>query len=251
MCYIFTSKKRGGAEWHGYHLAKALDKLGHEVHYITNHTEPLEFNRIIAYNIKKRLSPSEISKFPFIGFNTWILKHFKENIFAARKAMDVLAHEKDFDVIHCHGNLAALILSKIQKRVPVVYTEHDAPPWICTYRTLYEQKVRKFFYYLLNKNSLDSVSHVVTVTGAQKKFFVEKWNLPEKKITAIPSGVDTVAFNPNNNNKHIIQEKYSLPEDYSLFVGRLEPRKGIDYLVQSIKEFNLTSVIVGDGPDRN
>jgi glycosyltransferase involved in cell wall biosynthesis len=217
----------GGAEWHGYHMAKTLDKLGHEVHYVTNYKEPLELNGIIAYNICKTISPVEVSRFPFMGFNKWILKHFKENIFAAKKAMSVLAHEKDFDVIHCHGNLAALILSTVQKRVPVVYTEHDAPPWICTYRTKHERFVRKFFYYLLNKKALESVSHVVTVTEAQKRFFVEKWDLPEDKI-----------------------KKYLLPQDYSLFVGRLEPRKGVDYLISSINGTDIKSVIVGDGPDK-
>jgi len=237
----------GGAEWHGYHMAKALDELGHEVHYVTNYKEPLEFNGVTAYNIYKKLSPKEISGFPFMGFNKWILKHFKENIFAARKAMSVLAHEKDFDVIHCHGNLAALILSRVQKRVPVVYTEHDAPPWICSYRTKYEQLVRKSFYYLLNKKALESVSHVVTVSDAQKRFFVEKWHLSE--VTAIPNGVDIIAFRPDTDSKYI-QIKYSLPQDYSLFVGRLEPRKGIDYLIRSIKDTNMKSIIVGDGPDR-
>ncbi len=239
----------GGAEWHGYHMAKALDKLGHEVHYVTNYKEPLEFNGVVAYNICKTLSPVEVSRFPFMAFNKWILKHFKENVYAARRAMSVLAQEKDFDVIHCHGNLAAFILSKVQKRVPVVYTEHDAPPWICTYRTKYEQIVRKFFYYMLNKKALESVSHIVTVSGAQKVFFVEKWHLPENKITAIPSGVDTVSFKPDSNGKDI-RKKYSLPEDYSLFVGRLESRKGIDYLIRSMKDTDIASVIVGDGPDR-
>jgi glycosyltransferase involved in cell wall biosynthesis len=215
----------GGAEWHGYHMAKALDALGHEVHYVTNYKEPLEFNGINAHNIYSEISENKIAKFPFMDFNKWILKHFKKNMLAAKKAMSVLALEKDFDVIHCHGNLTALILSKVQKRVPVVYTEHDAPPWMCTYRTLYEQMVRKFFYFLLNRKAIENVSHVVTVSAAQKGFFVQKWHLPETKITAIPSGVDTVAFRPDNNGKHM-RVKYSLPEEYSLFVGRLGQGKG-------------------------
>jgi glycosyltransferase involved in cell wall biosynthesis len=87
------------------------------------------------------------------------------------------------------------------------------------------------------------------VTDAQKRFFVEKWHLPENKITAIPSGVDTIAFRPDNNG-YDIRIKYSLPQDYSLFVGRLEPRKGIDYLIRSMKGTDIKSVIVGEGPDR-
>jgi glycosyltransferase involved in cell wall biosynthesis len=242
----------GGAEWHGYHLAKELDKLGHEVHYVTNYAtdckETLEFNGLKVYNTYRKISPKEISRFPFMSFNKWILKHFKENMLAARTARSVLAQEKDFDVIHCHGNLAALILSK--ERVPVVFTEHDASPWMCTYRSFYERFIRKSSYYLLNKKAMERVSHVITVSSAQRKFLIENWQFNLKKITTIPNGVDTVAFKPDNNGKDILK-KHSLPEDYSIFVGRLEPRKGIDYLIRSMKGFNMASVIVGSGPDRS
>lgn len=239
----------GGAEWHGYHLAKALDKLGHEVHYVTNYSEPLEFNGIITYNTYKNISPKEISRFPFMGFNKWILKHFKENILAARKAMDILKKEKNFDIIHCHGNLAALILSKNNKNIPVVYTEHDAPPWICTYRTAFERFVRKLFYYFINKTTMDNVSHIITISEAQRRFYVSKWNISEEKISTISNGVDTISFNQDNNGKYI-KKKYSLPNDYCIFVGRLESRKGVDYLIRSLKDINISSVIVGNGPDK-
>lgn len=242
----------GGAEWHGYHLAKALDKLGHEVHYVTNYSEPLEFNNVITYNTYKNISPKEISRIPFMGFNKWILKHFKENLLAARKATEILKKEKDFDIIHCHGNLAALILSKNNKKIPVVYTEHDAPPWICTYRAAFERFARKIFYYLLNLTAMKNVSHIISITDVQKKFFVNKWNISNEKISVIPNGVDTSSFNANNDGKDInINKKYNLPANYSIFVGRLEDRKGVDSLIRSLKDVDITSAIIGDGPDKN
>lgn len=240
----------GGAEWHGYHLAMALDKLGHDVHYVTNYSEPIELNGVTAYNTYTKISHNDISTFPLMSFNKWLLKHFKENILAANKARSVLVQEKDFDVIHCHGNLAAMILSKEKKIVPVLYTEHDAPPWICTCRSPYERLIRKSFYYILNKNAIEHVSHLITVSDVQREFFVHKWNIPEEKITTIPNGVDTITFNDSNHHEHT-RKKYSLPNDYSIFVGRLESRKGIDCLIRSIKDVGITSAIVGKGPDRS
>lgn len=245
-----SPRSGGGAEWHGYHLAMALDKLGHDVHYVTNYSDPIDFNSVTTYNTYTKISPNDISRFPFMGFNKWLLKHFKENIYAAMKARSILAQEKDFDVIHCHGNLVAFVLSKEKERIPVLYTEHDAPPWICAYRTLYERLMRKSFYYALNKSAMERISHLITVSDAQRDFLVNKWHIPKEKITTISSGVDIKMFSPSNNHNEYVRKKYSLPENYSIFVGRLEPRKGVDYLIKSMENVEITSMIIGEGPDR-
>ena len=76
------------------------------------------------------------------GFVGWIVKHFAGNVVSALHARAGSCGAESFDLVHTHGNLAALILSHLT-RVPIVYTEHDSTPWSCRYRTWYERLVRR------------------------------------------------------------------------------------------------------------
>jgi glycosyltransferase involved in cell wall biosynthesis len=76
-------------------------------------------------------------------------------------------------------------------------------------------------------------------------------NLPGDKIVTVPLGVSE-AYRPITDKSVLaaIQQKYTLPEGFILYVGLVEPRKNIPILVRAYRQivdrgFNQKLVIVG------
>jgi phosphatidylinositol alpha-mannosyltransferase len=88
---------------------------------------------------------------------------------------------------------------------------------------------------------------LIAVSNTAFKYF-EKFKKPK---TIIPNGIDLEVFNPKNKKiKNFLDGKINL-----LFVGRIEERKGLIYLLKAFlilkKRYqNLRLLIAGDGPER-
>ena len=75
-----------------------------------------------------------------VAFPRWLAQHLLGNILAARRARSLLkSDDEGFDLVHVHGALAAILFRRAMrthaKSTPLVYTEHDATPWSCRYRS--------------------------------------------------------------------------------------------------------------------
>lgn len=87
------------------------------------------------------------------------------------------------------------------------------------------------------------------VSEANRKFV--KAIDPKGDYEVIPNGVDTDRFNPKN--KPI--ERFKDGKKNILFVGRLEERKGLNYLISALPKTalevpNLRLIVVGEGPNK-
>jgi len=101
------------------------------------------------------------------------------------------------------------------------------------------------FLYLLNRICQWKIDGVIGVAPLILNYF--KYYKGPKKV--IPNGINLDEFNPNV----LKVEKYSDDKINLLFVGRIEERKGLIYLLKAFeilnKEFsNLRLIVVGDGP---
>jgi glycosyltransferase involved in cell wall biosynthesis len=77
-------------------------------------------------------------------------------------------------------------------------------------------------------------SHVLTCSEYSKRDIVERYKIPEQKVTVTYHAVSR-NFQPitKEESREAILRKYGLPEKYVLFVGRLEPRKNVPGLVRA------------------
>ena len=75
------------------------------------------------------------------------------------------------------------------------------------------------------------VEKVFTPSEYVKGKVMKRFNITE--VTVTPNGVDPWLFHPRAK-----QIRFDLPEHYVLFVGTLEPRKNLDYLLQVWNEIN-------------
>ena len=109
----------------------------------------------------------------------------------------------------------------------------------------------------LEREAAKNATLVVTVSQYSASKIVHLYCVDEAKIRVIPNGVDTERFRPILDNEKV-RGKIGLAKDkqYVLFVGRIVPRKGLHYLVESAKQVlrekkETVFVVVGEGPLRN
>ena len=171
------------------------------------------------------------------------------------------------DVYEAHaasGNEFLKALRKRKLRRPFVQTVHGvlADEYLQAKQIgglSFRENLANLFMWQLSRvegEAARNADSVVTVSNYSKKRIVELYHVDEAKIRVVPNGVDPENFKPGVVSEEI-REKYGLDDrQVVLFVGRLIPRKGLNYLVEAaknvVKENPKTAfVIVGNGPLRN
>ncbi len=153
-----------------------------------------------------------------------------------------------FDVIHCHGTYPAGYVGaccQAVRHLPLVITSHgdDMAPL-----GLYDRKADLRGRYRL---ALEQADATVAISNYTAQLFRE--TCPQlRRIVPIPNGVDVQQFaipapRPANLAASI------RPKSYLLFLGRLDPRKGIDVLLKAMVllrgRCDLDLVVAGGGPE--
>lgn len=91
----------------------------------------------------------------------------------------------------------------------------------------------------------------IAVSPAAQRYAAEALGLPLGAFRLVPNGVDTQAFARAEPIAELVDPERPL----LLFVGRLEPRKGLDVLLRAFLRLRasrprLRLCVVGEGPDR-
>ncbi|MGQ9707293.1 MAG: glycosyltransferase family 4 protein [bacterium] len=231
ICLVSSSYRPyiSGVGEHVHYLGKELKKLGHQVHVLTTTHQPVVQTQT--------LPSSRLGK-------AWIIR-FARGEFILPVGLTLACQVKDFfssnrfDIVHCHGIFPPEIAywSTLYSPAPVVVTFHavnpQLPGFVCT-------AFRAFFVNLRQK-----VNARIAVSRASRDwaehFFPGQYNI-------IPNGIDLNYFHPDVKPNLPVSQNHRL-----LFVGRLEKRKGLEYLFQAmpkvLESFPDTQVVVvGFGP---
>jgi len=181
-------------------------------------------------------------------FDCW---HRNDLIISSRLVQWLFQNTSNYDVVHTNNIFAPLTLITEWicqfHRVPYVITPHGMlEPWALSYKA----GKKRFYYNLLEKPALKRASaiHVLTPIEAEN---VHRLGL--KQTAIIPNGIHYEAFAsgskadlfyaqfPETQNKAII-----------LFLGRIDPKKGLDLLAQAFgkiyPQFPQAQLVVA-GPD--
>jgi len=74
------------------------------------------------------------------------------------------------------------------------------------------------------------------VSQSTKKDLIERYDFSSNKTKVIHSGISKSIFRPKESELDLFRKENNLPDDFILFMGKLEPRKNISGLIRS---FNL------------
>ncbi|MEM3601272.1 MAG: glycosyltransferase family 4 protein [Candidatus Bathyarchaeia archaeon] len=232
VAIVRASLHRGsGQVVHIKELGRRLQKLGHEVCIFAREVEGKNFPRF-------RLVKFFFDDIPFI-------RHFG---FAFKAGLAM----RNFDVIHTqyHPCIFAGNVGSFLKK-PHVFTFHGFTPAKVWKNP--RQKIKMIDHQIGTNLALRmGVDRVIAVSNYLKKELVKFYKFDAEKIHVIYNGVDTERFNPKIDGWSI-REKYGIgSKPIVLFLGRLAPYKGPQYLIraapQILKEIpDATFVIAGSG----
>ncbi|MFW6131252.1 MAG: glycosyltransferase family 4 protein [Candidatus Aminicenantaceae bacterium] len=85
-------------------------------------------------------------------------------------------------------------------------------------------------------SSLEKADGIITISNYTKKQILQRFELNESKVKVIYLGVEEkYGENISRNDVQKIKRRYSLPSNFLLFTGSLEPRKNVLKLVDALK----------------
>ncbi len=221
----------GGVESHVYSISSELVRRGHEVEVITSrHRRDIPEQETMDGFKVTRLKPLTVM------LRTPIVPRIK----GALKTRDV-------DIFHAHSPppLAAYYTSNVskEKRIPFLLTYHcdiEIP-------SIFGQVIEILFRRTLGGRTMRRVDNIIVTTETYAATSRVVWRYTP---VVIPNPVNFERFHPGIDGGPVRKKLGVLPEErIVLWVGRVVPHKGLEYLVEAAQYIeNVKIVIAGEGP---
>jgi phosphatidylinositol alpha-mannosyltransferase len=229
----------GGVKSHILHLAAELERMGHRAHILTS-----------ATGKAGRVTEPHVTKLGWAAPIPWngSIARIAVSPQLARQTRDVLEREQ-FDVVHLHEPFAPalpLTTMHVLKGLPTVSvgTFHAFSPHTLVSMPRFAYSfARPFLRRYFNRLS----GHIAVSPSAQR--FISRYFPGSYEL--IPNGVDLHRFSVQAAPLPQFQDgKHNI-----LYLGRMEPRKWLPYLLQAIPQIrasypNTRFIIASDGPQR-
>ncbi len=210
-------------------LSEELVRQGHEVDVVTMGYRGLpkeeNINGVQVYRV-----PSIRKKLEMCTFHEML-----SYCVSASHFLPKLLKENDYDINHTHFIIPTGAVSSLyHNKVPFIVTTHgsDVPGYNPDRFQFQHVLFKPFSNIILNK-----ASYITSPSSFLKEKIIQ--NYGERKITVIPNGISVDAYLPQRKERKI------------LTVSRLFERKGVQYVIEAMKEIEgFEYVICGDGPYR-
>ena len=160
-------------------------------------------------------------------FNGRLQRIIKENFY-----LPFYIKQNSFDLFHSPNYVLPLFLKS-----PSVITVHDLItfnfPRLC-------QRESVLYFRLFLPRSIKKADKIITVSEKTKNDIINRFKVPEDKISIIHLGLSTVFRRTRNTNLLL---KYGITNKYILFVGNIEPKKNLVRLLKAYYEVVCTKNI--------
>ena len=231
--YFAVHEMPGGIDVHVYELAKYLLKEGFEPIIYASITKE---SRFVVEREDLQNKNIYVRRFPAIELSTFPLFPKRGYPLPITSFSEII---RECDVLHIHGQefLTGFVASLKAKRldIPIVLTIHN-PGWTLEDYP-FVKIIRKVFYKTIFSTTINSAEKIIIPTMSD---FPILQYLTHKKIVRIPHCIDLERF--DNLKKE---------PKYVLYLGRLEPVKGVQYFVRAIpiilKKVDVNFIIAGHG----
>ena len=236
---IYPFHGYGGMERYYYNLAKHLVEQGIKIEIVTSQDK--SGNRVVELNgIKYTFIPPNFNRKPFMSL--WYYP-FSLNV---KKYLGKIK----FNVLH--GTAGTYPYSNLRDRRPVIVQPFGLEPFkIRGVRGLF----LKILFYRISRVNMENADAIASEGEVQTKEIMQLFGVPKEKIFYLPDGVDLDEIEEYTKDVEVTKEDYNLQDaDIVLMnVNRLEPNKGVPYLIESLKilnrELNVKLILVGTGSE--
>lgn len=227
-------KETGGMNIYVYEISRSLARMGYLVDVITrcqdkDNSKIVEVEKNFRVIHLKAGPHGHFPKAKLIDFIPEFIKSFKQ--FKEEEKIN-------YDLIHAHyyqsGVIAIEIQKTLSKKIPLVMSFHTLALMknlVARSASELESQQRIQIEFELTKKA----DAIITPSLSDKEYLKYLYGSDEEKIFEIPPGVNTRLFQPMDKVEAKQRLKIVSDEKILLFVGRIEPLKGIDLLLYSIK----------------
>ena len=171
-----------------------------------------------------------------------LLAHFPDNEYVFFTQQEKL--QEAVDVVHYPYFDPFFRTLPLKKKYPQVVTVHDLTPLV--FPSHFPAGVRGKLTWQLQKHNLQKSDRIIADSEASKKDIIRLAGIAENKIDVIYlAAAEEFKKLSTLNSQLSIRDKYSLPENFVLYVGDVTWNKNLPRLLRAIKEINLTLVMVG------
>ena len=200
-----------------------------------------EFWKLKSGRYSKDLNFVQTNEDLKINFSGTYGPNLIQEIFNYSLVAGVIAKQLDFDIIHAHDWLAypAGIAAKKASGKPLVIHVHatdfdrsggDVNPKV----------------YAIEREGMEMADKIITVSNLTKNIVVEKYGIPEEKITTVYNAVEPVSTELIESFNKGVDEKVVT------FLGRITMQKGPEYFIEAAnlvlkKMNNVRFVMAGSG----
>jgi D-inositol-3-phosphate glycosyltransferase len=175
------------------------------------------------------------------------LPEFRDGVLAFQRG-----EGRSYDLVHSHYWLSGWVGQALKTAWSV--------PHVIMFHTLGEVKNRHHLDerepgYRIDGERLiaHGVDRVICASQGEKEMLLSLYGVPGQRVSVVPCGVDIERFRPLDRWR--VRRRLGIPlkEGVVLFVGRIEPLKGIDVLLRAVSHLDgqfRVLLIGGDGKDR-
>jgi D-inositol-3-phosphate glycosyltransferase len=222
------TRDTGGMSVYLLELARELGKLGHQVDVYTRVHDPRDKliydlgpnSRLIHLLAGENGEIHKLAVYPHLPDFAWRLEDFRSQ------------NQLRYDLVYSHYWLSAWVGKRLQKGWGV--------PHMVMFHTLgavknaigvggREPELR----IKTEKSVVRSCDRIIAATEREKEDLVRFYGAPSAVVKVVPCGVNTELFQPLD--RRMARDRLALNGDkHLLYVGRIEPLKGIDRLLRAV-----------------
>jgi D-inositol-3-phosphate glycosyltransferase len=223
-------KETGGMNVYVRELARALSQRGHRVDIFTRSQDPTVPHEVPGLEIGARVF--HIPAGPEAPYNKNRLFDYLPE-FAQGVRAEVEHENVRYDVYHAHYWLSGWVARELQRDQPA--------PIVQMFHTLGAMKNQVALGHtdreterrlVIEREIMRFADRIVAATPRDRQQMIDLYDAPRNKISIISPGVDLNLFHPLD----IPDTKQYFKDDHTvLFVGRIDPIKGIDTWFRAMK----------------
>ncbi len=225
------SKETGGMNVYIRELSRELAKAGLHVDIFTRCQQPA-IPTVVDYQKGVRIIHLKAGcKAPFNKNHVWF--HLPE--FLHNMKQFIREEKSSYNLIHSHYWLSGWVGTALSSLydIPLVHMFHTLgylKDEVTKPLSIAESSIRL----QAEAQLLKYADHIVVASTRGKVQMIRTGKVSSEKISVIPCGVDTHLFRPLPSRQ--AKSHLSLPDKrYILFVGRIDPIKGIDVLLKAMR----------------